>query len=202
MKITRKYNVDYYIKILVWKFSYYLVSIGITFITSYLSLSKLYTILLFPFLSRGFDSNFIFTRVHEGFETSILICILFSFYWTFPYALYLWWSFIVPSFYKFERRKISLLCIFILLFQLFLWPCCLWLLEESISFFTSFEVTQNHTNLQSGQNIDLQFGKIEENNYQIHYTPHVLFYIQFVFSFCASSWSLISVVLMYQDGCA
>jgi len=175
VKQSIELNFDYYFKILSWKFSYYLLSIGLTLITSYLIVEKLYTIVLFPFVSRGYDSDFIFTRLHEGFETSLFVCILFSLYWTFPYVLYLWWSFVVPSLYVFERKQISFLCILFCFLQFLLWPCSLWLLEQSILFFTSFEFHR----------VDLEStGLLQDSIFQIHYTPHISFLIQFVFSLC------------------
>ena len=75
----------------------------VTLALSYTYKYELFYLLSKPFLL--FSTQFLFFELTEGLSTMIHIVSVISFGVVVPYSLYQFWSFSIPSYYKFERKK-------------------------------------------------------------------------------------------------
>ena len=82
---------------------------------SYIYKYELFYLISKPFLL--FSTQFLFFELTEGLYTMIHIVSVISFGVLIPYSIYQFWSFSIPSYYRFERKKIRrFLWIFLFLF--------------------------------------------------------------------------------------
>ena len=99
------------------RFLYFISSIGVTFLISYMFSMELVFLFVKPFLA--FERSFIFTELAEALYITIKVCIFVTLYLVSPLALYQAWCFLVPSLYRAERRRwglfwvASLICLLI-----------------------------------------------------------------------------------------
>ena len=131
-------------------FSYYfteirkrLIYIGISwgscFLISYLSRFELMYFIGRPFLE--FQNKFIFLDLTEAFYTLLRICGGISLVFLFPYCLYQFWSFFIPSRYLFERIQINFVCkLFLLFFFVELFTIYSFLFPKVCQFLMGFEM--------------------------------------------------------------
>lgn len=124
----------------------------------YLSLSTLCTFLLFynyqleivyilgkPFIES--QQTFIFLELTEAFYTLLRISASLTLLLMIPFFVYHLWSFFIPSFYQFQRNKMSF---FVILFFSFfvceIFFTYLFLLPKICNFLISFEMASNLEN--------------------------------------------------------
>lgn len=102
---------NHYIEIR-YRFIYILYSILCAFITSYYYRLELMYLLSRPFLK--LNQTLQSTDITEALSTTFKLCIYFSLSVSLLIYIYQYWSFLVPSRYRFERKKISLIIILLL----------------------------------------------------------------------------------------
>lgn len=96
-----------------YRITYLIISLSFALITSYNYRLELLYLLSRPFLQ--LNQILQSTDVSEALSSIIKLCILSSLIVCFFYFLYQYWSFLVPSQYKFERIKTSLILLTILI---------------------------------------------------------------------------------------
>jgi len=102
-----------------------------------------------PFIE--LQQTFVFLELTEAFYTLLRISAIFTLVLIFPFFIYHFWSFFIPSFYKFERNKINF---FVILFiSLFVYEILLTyfiLLPKICHFLISFEIASHLENSSLG----------------------------------------------------
>lgn len=122
------------------RFFYLLFSAICSFFLCYNYQFELVYITSKPFIE--LQQTFVFLKLTEAFYTLLKISTLITFFVLIPLCVYNFWSFIIPSFYKFERNKTNFL--FFFLFFLFLAEIFFTyfiLLPKICHFLISFEMT-------------------------------------------------------------
>lgn len=131
--------ISYYIFELRLRGMYTLFAAVVSVIVSYMYKYELFYLISKPFLL--FSTQFLFFELTEGLYTMIHIVSVISFGVVFPYGIYQFWSFSMPSYYRFERKKfLRYLWVFLFLFLIeFLFVY--WVLFPKLcEFFLSFEI--------------------------------------------------------------
>lgn len=143
---------------------------------STLALSYIYKYELFYLISKPFllfSTQFLFFELTEGLYTMIHIVSVVSFGIAFPYTIYQFWSFSIPSYYNFERKKfLYFLWIFIFLFLLEFLFVYWFLFPKLCEFFLSFEI--HSLELHSGK----QSLKYCQAPVSIEFAPRIASYIK------------------------
>lgn len=67
-----------------------------------------------PFLE--VQQTFVFLDLTEAFYTVLRLALVFTLVLWIPFFFYQVWSFLIPSFYKFQRKRINSFCIFFFFF--------------------------------------------------------------------------------------
>ena len=139
---------------------------------SYMYKYELFYLISKPFLL--FSTQFLFFELTEGLYTMIYIVSVISFVTVIPYGIYQFWSFSIPSYYSFERKKFfRYIWIFLFLFLIEFFFIYCFLFPKLCEFFLSFEINS----LES---------QIEKAPVSIEFTPRIASYIKLtiqVFSF-------------------
>jgi len=131
---------------------------------SYIYKYELFYLISKPFLL--FSTQFLFFELTEGLYTMIHIVSVISFGVLIPYSIYQFWSFSIPSYYRFERKKIRrFLWIFLFLFLIEFFFVYWFLFPKLCEFFLSFE-------------IDSLESQIEKAPVSIEFTPRIASYIK------------------------
>jgi sec-independent protein translocase protein TatC len=131
---------------------------------SYMYKYELFYLVSKPFLL--FSTQFLFFELTEGLYTMIHIVSVISFSVLFPYSMYQFWSFSIPSYYSFERKKFfRFLWIFVFLFLIEFLFVYWFLFPKLCEFFLSFEINS----LES---------QIERAPVSIEFTPRIASYIK------------------------
>ena len=89
---------------------YLLFSTIMTFVFSYNFQLEAFYLIGKPFLE--FQQKFVFLELTEAFYTVVRISTIFTLVVIFPFMIYHFWSFFVPSFYLFERFNLNSFCLF------------------------------------------------------------------------------------------
>jgi sec-independent protein translocase protein TatC len=133
------------------RFFYLIISILCTFFMFYNHQIEIVYIIGKPFIE--LQQTFIFLELTEAFYTLLKISGIFTLVLLIPFFFYHFWSFFIPSFYNFQRKKINFfvvlfLCLFFceILFTYFV------LLPKICNFLLSFEIASELEN--SGFHID------------------------------------------------
>ena len=86
--------------------------------------------------------DFIYTNVTEAFYVTLQSCVWFSFLFTFPFLLYQFWCFLIPSRYCSERIAFNRLIIMCTIYMVAcLWVILFWLVPQIGQFLHMFAVT-------------------------------------------------------------
>lgn len=116
--------------------------------------------------------NYIFFDVSEAFYTAINFSILLSFFFVFPYMLYNFWAFLVPSLYIYERKEFTKeSSFFVFFFYCSLLSTFFFFFPIFWKFFLSFETIGSA----------LQHANQESTLFQIEYQPRISSYVSFFF---------------------
>jgi sec-independent protein translocase protein TatC len=109
-----------------------------------LTLSYIYKYELFYLFSKPFlifSRQFIFFELTEGLYTMIRISGSISILTTIPYLIYQFWSFVIPSYYIFERKKLNFFLWSFFILILFEFLFIYWFLFPKLcEFLVSFEI--------------------------------------------------------------
>jgi len=136
----------------------------LTIALSYMYKYELFYLISKPFLL--FSTQFIFFELTEGLYTMIHIVSVISFGVIFPYSIYQFWSFSIPSYYSFERKKFfHFFWIFLFLFLIEFLFVYWFLFPKLCEFFLSFEINS----------VDSQ---IERAPVSIEFAPRIASYIK------------------------
>lgn len=133
------YYISQYFLEIRWRCMYIVWAFLCSFFTSYVYKYELFFIFCKPFLI--FHTKFLFFELTEGLSTMIRIATLSSLCAIFPFILYQFWSFYIPSVYQSERDQYNtffsffLLCLLIEFYFVysFLFP-------KICEFFMGFEI--------------------------------------------------------------
>lgn len=135
-----------------------------TLVVSYMYKYELFYLISKPFLL--FSTEFLFFELTEGLYIMIYIVSVISFSVLFPYSLYQFWSFSIPSYYSFERKKFChSLWIFIFLFLIEFLFIYWFLFPKLCEFFLSFEINSLKP-------------QMERTPVSIEFTPRITSYIK------------------------
>lgn len=133
-------NIHYHLFEIQLRFFYFLLSLLCTFAISYNCQIEIVYVIGKPFLE--LHQTFIFLELTEALYTLLQISTILTFLVIGPFLLYHFWSFLIPSFYGIERKKINSFCLLLLclltceiLFAYF------FLLPKICHFLISFEMT-------------------------------------------------------------
>lgn len=156
--------ISYYFSELRLRSVYTLFAGVVTLILSYMYKYELFYLLSKPFLM--FSTQFLFFELTEGFYTMIYIVSVISLSVLFPYSFYQFWSFTIPSYYRFERKKFCrFLCIFSFFFILEFLFVYWFLFPKFCEFFLSFEINSLPS-------------QMERPPVSIEFTPRIASYIK------------------------
>lgn len=176
-----KKNISLYFYFLEIRFRlfYLLISFFITFLVAYFYAFDLIFIFVQPFL---LPKNFIFTDLTEALYTNLKICLIFTIHTVLPFTFYQLWSFIIPGFFKKERKKITFITFF--LFFLFVIEGGLVfsvVLPEIYNFLCTFEIKKALLTIQLEARI---FSYV---NFTLKFYFYIMFFFQspllFIFLF-------------------
>jgi sec-independent protein translocase protein TatC len=157
-----------------------------TIIASILSLfvSYLYKYEIFYLFSKPFlvfSNQFIFLDLTEGLYSMIRISGIISIITTIPYIIYQIWSFLIPSYYLYERQKFNkILMIFGIAFCIEFFFIYWILFPKFCEFLVSFEIKSlisNHNNLL----VSIEFSPRIES--YIKLTTQLFSFLLFIFQF-------------------
>ena len=133
------------------RFIYLLISTLCTFLMFYNHQIEIVYIIGKPFIE--LQQTFIFLELTEAFYTLLKISGILTILVIIPFFIYHFWSFFIPSFYRFERNKINFFVIlFLCLFFCEIFFTYFLLLPKICNFLLSFEMTSNLKN--SGLHLD------------------------------------------------
>lgn len=135
-------NIHFHLLEIKARFFYLIISTLSTFLIFYNYKIEIVYLIGRPFLE--FQQTFIFLELTEAFYTLLRISGIFTFLVLVPFIVYHFWSFLIPSFYKMERKKINFFVVFFF---------CIFLCEILVTYFAflpkichfllSFEITSN-----------------------------------------------------------
>lgn len=151
-------NIQYHLHEIKIRFFYLLFSTISTFFISYNYQLEMVYLLGKPFIE--LQQTFIFLELTEAFYTLLKISTLITLLVIFPFFLYQFWSFFIPSYYEIERKKIfyfwsGFICLFLaeifFIFSILLPKICYFLI--------SFEMTSpvNHSGFHVDPLISIEF---------------------------------------------
>jgi sec-independent protein translocase protein TatC len=133
-------NLHYHLLEIKSRFFYLILSTFCTFLIFYNSQIEIVYIIGKPFIQ--LQQTFVFLELTEAFYTLLRISLIFTLILLIPFFMFHFWSFLIPSFYRFERTRINF---FVILFlSLFLCEILLTyflLLPKICHFLLSFEIT-------------------------------------------------------------
>ena len=137
-------KICYHLQELKWRTFYVIISSLNTFIMCYNYQLEMVYLLGKPFLE--LQQRFIFLELTEAFYTLLKISTLLTVVVILPLSVYHIWSFLIPSFYEIERRRVnSFLLLFIFLFVSEVLFTYFFLLPKVCEFLISFEMTSQVT---------------------------------------------------------
>ena len=136
----------------------------VSIVLSYTYKYELFYLISRPFLF--FSTQFLFFELTEGLYTMIHIVSVISFGVVIPYGIYQFWSFSIPSYYKFERKIVlRYIWMFVFLFLIEFLFVYWFLFPKLCEFFLSFEIYS----LES---------QMERAPVSIEFTPRIASYIK------------------------
>ena len=127
------------------RFFYLIFSALCTFLMFYHYQLEIVYVIGKPFIE--LQQTFIFLELTEAFYTLLKISVIFTIILIIPFLVYQFWSFFIPSFYKFQRNQINffvVLIICLLFCEIFFTYSVL--LPKICDFLLSFEMTSNLDN--------------------------------------------------------
>lgn len=138
-------NIHYHLFEIKSRFFYLMFSTFCTFLIFYHFQIEIVYLIGKPFIE--LQQTFIFLELTEAFYTLLKISGVFTILLEIPFFLYHFWSFFIPSFYQFERKKVNFFSVFFISFfisEIFL--IYFLLLPKICNFLISFEMTSNLEN--------------------------------------------------------
>ena len=138
-----------YFKEVYFLISYFLYSLAITFLSSFIFHEQLLYVITKPFICYKLQNSFIFINITEAFLSTIYLCLYSCFFFCIPILLYFIWHFLVTSLYKNEYIWIT--SIFKNMLRAFyLAHACVYLfiLPSIIAFFLNFEIADGLIQMQ------------------------------------------------------
>lgn len=143
------YQLSYYFLEIRLRISYLVLSLILTLLTSYYYQFEILYIIGRPFLD--LDHKLILIDLTEAFYTILRISGIISFLIIFPFFVYHFWSFYIPSRYNFERKSINKFSVFFF-FMLFIELLLLYffIFPKICEFLLNFEIISSKNGLSTG----------------------------------------------------
>lgn len=142
-------NIHYHLLEIKSRFFYLILSTFCTFFMFYNYQIEIVYLIGKPFIE--LQQTFVFLELTEAFYTLLRISGIFTLVLIFPFFIFHFWGFFIPSFYKFERNKINFFVIlFLSLFVCEILLTYFILLPKICHFLISFEIASHLENSSLG----------------------------------------------------
>lgn len=138
-------NIHYHLLEIKSRFFYLMFSSFCTFFIFYNFQLEIVYLIGKPFIE--LQQTFVFLELTEALYTLLKICIIFTILLEIPFFIYHFWSFLTPSLYRYQRKKINFFTIFFINFFLFeIGLIYFFLLPKICQFLIGFEMTSSLEN--------------------------------------------------------